>query len=196
MATITTPTPKGTRHGYVSNPLSRAALCKQENMGGAIQWEPQSVEAPKGFPTAGPPDGQLASGGHAKFSALDGITDPKGRVWKATRLPQGQIVQWDWWLTAPHKTSRFEYFITKDGWDSDQPLTRAQFDLAPVISLEWDTSAPVQAVSHWGLVPSNKQGRHVIYGVWTVFDTAMAFYQTIDVDIQPARASDETGDDG
>lgn len=183
MASIVTPTPRGTRHGYVSNPLSRAALCKQESMGGAIQWEPQSVEAPKGFPAAGPPDGMLASGGHDSFAALDGITDPKGREWRATRLPAGRIVQWDWWLTAPHKTTRFEYFITKDGWDPSSPLTRSQFDLQPVIALHWDTSAPMQSVAHWGLVPPHKSGRHVIYGVWTVDDTPMAFYQAIDVEI-------------
>lgn len=196
MASIVTPAPKGTRHGYVSNPLSRAALCKQESMGGAIQWEPQSVEAPKGFPQAGPPDGQLASGGHASFAALDGIRDPKGRQWKATSLPAGQLVQWDWWLTAPHKTTKFEYFITRDGWDPSAPLTRDQFDLTPVITLHWDTSAPMQSVAHWGLVPTNKTGRHVIYGVWTVDDTPMAFYQAIDVTIRPSSSSGGSDDDG
>lgn len=180
---IDTPTPKGTRHGYVSEPLSRAALCKRDQMGGAIAYEPQSVEAPKGFPAAGPPDGMLASGGHAAFAALDGLKDPMGREWEATTLVAGSIVQWDWWLTAPHKTSRFEYFITRDGWDPQQPLTRAQFDPVPVISVEWDGSIPVQAVSHWGKVPAHKSGRHVIYGVWTIDDTEMAFYQAIDVNI-------------
>lgn len=186
MPSITPPAPKGTRHGYVSNPLSRAALCKQDQMGGAIQWEPQSVEALKGFPRSGPPDGQLASGGHERFAVLDALLDPKGREWRTTRLPQGTLVQWDWWLTAPHKTSGFEYFITKDGWDPNEPLSRAQFDPLPFLVVQWDTSAPVQSVSHWGLVPRNKDGRHVVYGVWTVDDTDMAFYSTCDVDIVPS----------
>lgn len=183
MVHITPPEPKGLRHGYVPVPKSRAVVCREEGMGGAIQWEPQSVEAPKGFPAAGPPDGQLASGGHARFSALDGVLDPRGNPWKATVMPAGQLVQWHWWLTASHKTTRFEYFVTRTGWDAGAPLTRAQFDPVPFLVVEWDASAPSQEIVHWGRSPG-KTGRHVIYAVWTVDDTAMAFYQAADVELR------------
>ncbi len=46
-------------HGYVSGPYSRAAACKMglnTNCGGIV-YEPQSLEAPKGFPVTGPADG-------------------------------------------------------------------------------------------------------------------------------------------
>ncbi|GAK83866.1 chitin binding protein [Vibrio ponticus] len=59
-------------HGYVSEfdggiAGSRAALCKypttdtnEKNTNcGAIQYEPQSVEGPEGFPEAGPADAKL-----------------------------------------------------------------------------------------------------------------------------------------
>lgn len=182
MASIVPPHPKDTKHGYMSFPKSRAVICREEGMGGAIQWEPQSVEAAKGFPQAGPPDGQLASGGHERFSALDGVLDPKGRVWKATVAPANTLAQWNWWMTAVHSTEKFEYFCTKDGWDPNAPLTRAQFDPDPFLVVEWDQSLPVQAVSHWGRTP-DKLGRHVIYGVWEIADTAMSFYQACDVEL-------------
>lgn len=52
-------------HGYMDSPASRALLCKQgeNNNCGAVQYEPQSIEAKKGFPEAGPEDGKIASGG-------------------------------------------------------------------------------------------------------------------------------------
>ncbi|MCG9766566.1 lytic polysaccharide monooxygenase, partial [Vibrio alginolyticus] len=61
-------------HGYVSETnggvaASRSALCKyptpdtneKNNNCGAIQYEPQSVEGPDGFPETGPRDGKIAS---------------------------------------------------------------------------------------------------------------------------------------
>lgn len=182
MVHIHTPEPKNPRHGYMSYPKSRAVVCRDQQMGGAIQWEPQSVEAAKGFPTYGPPDGQLASGGHARFGVLDGVRDPKGDPWWANPIRAGAIVQWDWWLTASHETTGFSYFVTRDGWDQTTPLTRAHFEPVPFLTVEWTGAKPVQAVSHWGRTP-DKTGRHVIYGVWTIADTPMAFYQAIDVEI-------------
>ena len=47
-------------HGYIQNPPSRSYLCSTGAVTncGPIQWEPQSVEGPKGFPQAGPADGE------------------------------------------------------------------------------------------------------------------------------------------
>lgn len=49
-------------HGYISKPASRVYLAnKGINVGvGSAQYEPQSVEAPKGFPISGPADGSIA----------------------------------------------------------------------------------------------------------------------------------------
>ncbi|NED51405.1 chitin-binding protein, partial [Micromonospora aurantiaca] len=47
-------------HGYVSAPMSRQAQCAARIVQcGSIQWEPQSVEGPKGL--------QSCSGGNARF---------------------------------------------------------------------------------------------------------------------------------
>ncbi|MNZ72906.1 GlcNAc-binding protein A precursor [compost metagenome] len=55
-------TDKALGHGYVSEPASRAKLGAANNVG-SVQYEPQSLEAPKGFPLAGPADGKIASAG-------------------------------------------------------------------------------------------------------------------------------------
>jgi chitin-binding protein len=40
---------------------------------------------------------------------------------------------------------------------------------------------PANNVSHPGTVPSGRTGRHMILAVWTIHDTANAFYQCSDV---------------
>lgn len=61
-------------HGFVEKPGSRAALCSPDYRAlnvncGDIMYEPQSLEAPKGFPQGGPIDGKIASAG-GKFGGL------------------------------------------------------------------------------------------------------------------------------
>lgn len=67
-------------HGYTDSPISRQQLCGIGTVKhcGQIQWEPPSVEGPKGFPTRGPADGHICSGGIGRFSELD---DPRGGAW-------------------------------------------------------------------------------------------------------------------
>jgi len=185
------------RHGYGTNPNSRAYWCAENHAGcGPIESEPQSVEAPKGFPRSGPPDGQLASGGHVRFGSLDKVTAPDGSPWPATTLTVGARVRMRWWLTAVHKTESWEYWITRDGWDRTQPLTRAQLEPAPFSRITWPCPdggwtcrLPAEDVHHWIWLPPGKEGEHVIYGIWNVGDTGNAFYTTMDVRIvHPAAA--------
>lgn len=92
--------PAGTAsaHGYVSDPASRQAQCAAGVVDcGQIQWEPQSVEGPKGL--------MSCSGGNARFSELD--DDDYG--WEVTDV--GANATFAWTLTVPHVTSTWEYFI-------------------------------------------------------------------------------------
>src|SRR3954468_3525385 len=86
-------------HGYVSSPPSRQANCAQGKGKdcGAIQYEPQSVEGPKGLTSC--------SGGNSRFAVLD--NDGKG--WPATSV--GNNVTFNWVLTARHATSTWQYFV-------------------------------------------------------------------------------------
>ncbi len=169
-------------HGYTTSPTSRQSYCAQGAASncGDIQWEPQSVEGPKGFPQAGPADGQICSGGNSRFAALD---DPRGGGWPATDLTAGQSYSFDWTFTARHSTADFQYFITNDGYDPSQPLTRADLESQPFLTVPMGGAQPGATEHHQGTVPGGKSGRHLIVAVWNVADTGNAFYACSDVDL-------------
>ncbi|MEC3976146.1 lytic polysaccharide monooxygenase auxiliary activity family 9 protein [Amycolatopsis sp. H20-H5] len=92
--------PAGTAsaHGYISTPPSRQAQCASGTVScGAIKYEPQSVEGPKGL--------RSCSGGNSRFAELD--NDAKG--WKVT--PVARTTTFSWKLTAQHRTSTWEYYV-------------------------------------------------------------------------------------
>ncbi|GAB3556591.1 chitin-binding protein [Actinopolyspora lacussalsi] len=167
-------------HGYTQNPMSRQAHCADGTVSncGAIQWEPQSVEGPGNFPSGGPSDGQLCSGGNGRFSELD---EPRNGNWPATDVNAGQSLQFRWELTAAHSTESFRYFITKDSYDPSQQLTRSDLELQPFFTVDYNGEQPDFTVTHTGQLPSDKSGKHLIFGVWEVADTANAFYTCSDV---------------
>ncbi|MEV0901317.1 lytic polysaccharide monooxygenase [Actinoplanes sp. NPDC049802] len=86
-------------HGYVSSPPSRQALCAAGTVAncGAIQFEPQSVEAPKGS--------RQCNGGNANFTVLN----DESKNWPAATV--GGSVTFNWVLTARHRTATWEYFV-------------------------------------------------------------------------------------
>ncbi|GAA0552057.1 lytic polysaccharide monooxygenase auxiliary activity family 9 protein [Actinomadura livida] len=103
-------------HGYVSAPLSRQAQCAQRIVEcGAIQWEPQSVEGPKGL--------RSCSGGNARFRELD----DDGKGWRVTSV--GNTVTFTWTFTARHRTLNYEYYVgdrrvaVVDGHGQQPPAT-------------------------------------------------------------------------
>lgn len=175
-------------HGYVSGPHSRAAACK---MGlntdcGAIVYEPQSLEALKGFPAAGPADGQIASAGGQFGGKLDEQSPTRWYKNDITTGPQ----TFSWTFTAPHRTSQWRYYITTQGWDQNAPLNRSQLEEIAVI--DHDGSAASTNPSHVVNIPSNRSGYHVVLAVWDVADTVNAFYNAIDVNIDGQAAPDTT----
>lgn len=166
-------------HGYTNSPTSRAYFC---NLGevkdcGQITYEPQSVEGEKGFPAAGPKDGAICAGGHSQYAELD---DARGGDWPTTKVSSGQEFEFKWHLSARHSTTSFEYFVTKDGYDPTQPLSRDNLEAEPFLTVPF-SGQPPEEVSHSGKLPE-KTGHHVILSVWTIADTANAFYQCSDVD--------------
>ncbi|MFC0531290.1 lytic polysaccharide monooxygenase [Phytohabitans kaempferiae] len=86
-------------HGYVSAPPSRQALCASRAVPdcGPIQFEPQSVEGPKGL--------RSCDGGLSQFSVLS----DNSRAWPARSV--GSSVTFTWVFTARHRTSNWEYFV-------------------------------------------------------------------------------------
>ncbi|MCL7377607.1 MULTISPECIES: lytic polysaccharide monooxygenase [unclassified Streptomyces] len=166
-------------HGYTDSPISRQKLCANGTVTncGNIQWEPQSVEGPKGFPAGGPADGKICSGGLGQFAQLD---DPRGGAWPTTKVSSGQSYNFRWQFTARHATTDFKYYITKNGWNSNAPVTRAALDSQPFLTVPYNNQQPPATLSHSGTLPS-KSGRHLIVAVWTIADTSNAFYACSDV---------------
>lgn len=167
-------------HGFSTDPSSRQALCADGKVTdcGAVQHEPQSVEGPKGFPEAGPADGAICSGGNEGFKELD---DPRGGEWPATELQAGANHTFSWSLTAMHSTTDFQFFITKDGYDPSKPLTRADLETKPFLTVPMDGKQPPSDWSAEGKIPADKSGKHLILGVWNIADTSNAFYSCSDV---------------
>ncbi|MBK5491251.1 lytic polysaccharide monooxygenase [Bacillus sp. TH17] len=169
-------------HGFVEKPGSRAALCSQ-NYGalnlncGNVMYEPQSLEAPKGFPQGGPVDGKIASAGGLFGGILDQQTADR---WFKNTIKGGENT-FTWKYTAPHLTSQWHYYITKKGWNPNKPLTRADFEL--IGTVKHDGSAASNNLSHKINVPTDRSGYHVILAVWDVADTVNAFYNVIDVNL-------------
>ncbi|WKX70551.1 lytic polysaccharide monooxygenase [Streptomyces sp. XD-27] len=167
-------------HGYTDSPISRQKLCANGTVKncGPIQWEPQSVEGPKGFPGGGPADGRICSGGNSEFAQLD---DPRGGSWPTTKVSAGQEQTFTWRFTAAHATTDFRYYITKDGYSPSEKITRANLELTPFLTVPYNGQRPPSTLSHSGRLPSGKSGHHVIVAVWTIADTANAFYACSDV---------------
>ncbi|SNX86734.1 related to Chitin-binding protein [Melanopsichium pennsylvanicum] len=169
-------------HGYVTSPASRAYLCKQGQAKncGEIQYEPQSVEAPKGLPFARSGDGKLCSAGLSQFSELD---RQGAKVWPTTKA--SDVHSFSWTFTAQHATTDFKYFITKPSWDSSltKGLVASDFESVPFLVVSMNGKAPPQTMSHdlSKSMPA-RSGYQVVYAVWTVDNTANAFYHCIDLD--------------
>ncbi|AKJ12943.1 chitin-binding protein [Streptomyces incarnatus] len=170
-------------HGYTDLPISRQKLCANGTVTGCgeIQYEPQSVEGPKGFPAAGPADGQLCNGGLSRFAQLSSPTTPSGAAWPTTRVTGGQTYTFRWQFTAQHATTDFKYFVTKQGWNQNHPLSRSDLDLTPFLTVPYNGQRPPATLSHSGTLPTGLSGHHVILAVWTIADTGNAFYACSDV---------------
>ena len=181
-------------HGYVGNEKSdvtaRAAMPGNVNLG-PIQYEPQSIEGPKGFSldpsTGGPADGKLASGGNHLAVNLD--EQSPGR-WVENEVTAGSTIAIGWKYTAQHMTSKWHYYITKTGWDQNSPLNRAE--LQPLATVEHDGSLSPQGTAHHVKLPADLRGDHVILAVWDVADTANAFYNAIDVNLSGGAVDPDT----
>jgi chitin-binding protein len=167
-------------HGYIESPQSRAYKCQlHENTDcGPVQYEPQSVEKTSGFPAGPfPRDGELASGSIPKFSPLD---KQSMNIWAKNPIKAG-LNKFTWYHAAQHKTNNWRYYLTKQDWDVNKPLTREAFDTTPFCQVDGNGQMPSQRQTHDCNVPQ-RTGYQVIYGVWEIADTANSFYQVVDVD--------------
>lgn len=189
------------RHGHIATPASRAYFAWQEgklNAGQLNQREAgkffpatqaglSDAVAPTDSPNAVPPrDGEIASANQGDGRFLD---EP-GTHWKKHTVTAGEVMKFTWTYTAPHSTRRYNYFITREDWNPNLPLSRAQFESTPFFKAEfseqpfWSYGSvlrPTGPTTHEVQLPQ-RSGYHVLLAVWEVADTGNAFYQVIDLD--------------
>ncbi len=179
---------KALAHGYIDNPSSRADLCAEgvNKNCGFIIYEPQSLEAKKGFPAAGPADGKIASA-NGIFPELD---QQSATRWSKVNITPGTTT-FHWTIEANHATTSWKYYITKQNWDPNAPLTRDSFDLTPFCNVDYKGKQPPHSYTDTCNVPS-RTGYQVILAVWEIYDTANAFYNVIDVDFGGGGPADTT----
>lgn len=169
----------GFAHGYVTQPGSRAyfgtaaAGNLNQNVGRA-QWEPQSIEALKNTFI----DGKIASAGVTGFEPLDEQTATR---WHKSQINTGSL-NVSWTLTAQHRTSTWDYYMTKPGWNPNEPLKFSDFER--IGQVNDNATVPPKLVSHTISVPQDRNGYHIILAVWNISDTVNAFYQVMDVNVQ------------
>ncbi|MET8019208.1 lytic polysaccharide monooxygenase auxiliary activity family 9 protein [Streptomyces decoyicus] len=187
------------RHGTVTRPESRAQLHLAD-------WQAAGLEAGKFFPATEsgltdayapddvanfepPQDGRIASAGKDFAAKLD---EPDAQQdWHKHPVSAGKALDITWNYHAEHKTRRWNYFLTKSGWDPGARLTRAQFDLEPIATYQnsgqpyWSAGdlLPENPTVHSITLPGDRHGYHVLLSVWEVADTGNAFYQVIDLNI-------------
>lgn len=190
------------RHGHVFSPASRAYFANQQ---GLLDWGALNQrEAGKFFPETHsgltdplapqdivndlpPPDGKIASANQSTGAFLD---EP-GTQWQKHDVLSGEVLRISWNYSAPHATRRWNYFITREGWDPNLPLSRQQFEEKPFFQVQlseqpyWDSTVataltPPQPTEHDVILPE-RSGYHVLLAVWEVANTGNAFYQVVDL---------------
>ncbi len=178
-------------HGFIKSPESRSykASLEKQSLGYTVAFEkygsvinaPQAVEDLKGFPLNGPADGKIASGNGGSGQIDFALDKQSPSLWNKVNLTGG-MQSFTWQYTAPHATSKWHYYITKKDWDPSQPLSRKDLELITTVS--HNGTAANNNLTHQINIPTDRQGYHIILGVWDVADTANAFYQVIDVNLQ------------
>ncbi|MFO2464432.1 lytic polysaccharide monooxygenase [Pseudomonas sp. 15FMM2] len=201
------------KHGRVISPASRSAIATEQGL--ILDWEANEMEGGKNFPslTAGPfprpyetdngslmppTDGYILSGSKTDSRDCVNFTNEEMSqklnrpfAWPLLDVNPGETFRVKWVYTMPHVTRGYSWFITKDGWDPEKRISRAQLepksfcdDFYTQVPYYEHTAELKAKTEHEVKLPTGKQGHHVIILLWVVADTGNAFYQAFDVNFK------------
>lgn len=199
-------------HGYVESPPARAFRYSSRFPGQTLNWtqrvemigsaadDPMSLgrHHNNGWPHTpqSPSDGHLASADCVH--GCPQIDRQTSTLWQKTNLSTGWN-EFTWFYTVWHETANWQFFITKQGWNQNAPLSREAFDLTPIYSQTLTGSqASRQRSNHQVFIPTDRSGYHVIYAVWTTTpgQNNETFYNVIDVNIIGGGNTENGGNAG
>jgi chitin-binding protein len=179
-------------HGAPDYPISRQYNCYQNwsqpacaaaiAYGGEqaiYDWNGVNQGAAAGNHRAVVPDGTICAGGQAKYKGFDlARADWQATVWSPGADGRHEF---RYNATAPHRTSEWQFFLTRDGWNPIAGALRwADLDLvATVGSSEVDASVPKRYSMKMRL--PQRSGQHVLFAIWQRSDSQEAFYSCSDV---------------
>ncbi|WP_144123651.1 lytic polysaccharide monooxygenase [Catellatospora sichuanensis] len=141
-------------HGYISSPPSRQANCAQ----GRVTGCGDIVWEPQSVEA--PKGSMQCNGGGSRFAVLN----DNSKNWPAASV--GNNVTFNWVLTARHRTSTWEYFVGS---------TR-------IAVINDNGAQPGATVSH-NVSLGGRTGRILVLARWNIYDTAMAFYSCVDLQV-------------
>lgn len=141
-------------HGYISSPPSRQANCAQ----GRVANCGDIVWEPQSVEA--PKGSMQCNGGGSRFAVLN----DNSKNWPAASV--GNNVTFNWVLTARHRTSTWEYFVGS---------TR-------IAVINDNGAQPGATVSH-NVSLGGRTGRILVLARWNIYDTAMAFYSCVDLQV-------------
>lgn len=201
-------------HGWVVDPPSRVQNLM--NLRLLATWPGNEMESGKMFPdlnaggrlpppwhedvasSAPPPDRFISSAGHTDAGRnRANFTDQEmaqflgvpNYQWPRIYVIPGQVFRVNWFYSQGHTTRGYRWFITRNGWNPAERLTRAQLEPVPFyqdfssVTPYWGNASRLQPLlEHEAVLPFDKQGYHQILMIWMVADTARGFYQTFDVE--------------
>ena len=179
-------------HGALDNPVSRVAACRPAGSasdsaacraavaasGGRpfTDWDNLRLANVDGRDRQVVPDGELCSGGIARYRGLD---LPRAD-WPATKLRAGARFTFRYRETIPHRGT-FRLYVTRDGYDPTRPLRWSDLEAKPFLTVT-DPPRKGEAYVFTGTLPRGKTGRHLIYTIWQNSSTPDTYYSCSDVD--------------
>ncbi|MFI6450319.1 lytic polysaccharide monooxygenase [Streptosporangium amethystogenes] len=183
------PSTAAVAHGSMSNPPSRAYVCKTEGpetpksdackaavaAGGTqafYDWHEVSRLEAGGNHRQIIPDGQLCGAGRDKYRGLN-LTRAD---WPATSVSPGPLTV-TYHATAPHANSNFEFYITKQSWDPTQPLKWSDLE-----HIKTFNNQNPSTFTNWTINLPQRSGRQLIFSIWQrIVGSTEAFYTCSDV---------------
>jgi len=181
--------PTATAHGSVDNPPSRVYACRflnRNNPACAAAWRanPQALydwmEVNIGDVgsqhRARIPDGQLCGAGRDKYAAFNAARSD----WPVTNVVPGADGKYhfSYEATAGHATRFFKFYLTKQGFNPNNPLRWDDLE-------EVHNSGGSGARSRYEFavdLPA-RTGQHILFQIWERSDSTEAFYSCSDITI-------------